>query len=47
MTDLIQRLLGEGRPVVAFPIREYWMDVGQHADYQRALEDVKSWKESP
>lgn len=47
MTDLIACLLEEGRPVVAFPVREYWLDVGQHADYQRALEDVKSWEESP
>ena len=28
MTDLIQRLLDEGRRVVSFPIREYWLDIG-------------------
>lgn len=38
MTDLIQRLLAEGRPVAGFPIREYWLDIGQHEDYQQALE---------
>lgn len=41
MTDLIQRLLDENRPVVSFPIVEYWLDIGQHADYERAQEDVR------
>ena len=40
MTDLIQRLLTEGRPVVSFPIREYWLDIGDVANYQKALEDA-------
>ena len=39
MTDLIERLLAESRPVVAFPIREYWIDVGQVSDYRQAQED--------
>jgi dTDP-glucose pyrophosphorylase/CBS domain-containing protein len=40
MTDLVQKLLDAGRPVVGFPIMEYWLDVGQHEDYQKAQEDV-------
>jgi dTDP-glucose pyrophosphorylase/CBS domain-containing protein len=40
MTDLIASLLHGKRPVVAFPIREYWMDIGQHADYEKAQEDM-------
>jgi len=40
MTDLIERLIGAGRRVVSFPVREYWLDIGQHADYVRANEDV-------
>jgi len=40
MTDLIQRLIEAGRPVVGFPIREYWLDVGRHEDYQKAQKDV-------
>jgi dTDP-glucose pyrophosphorylase len=47
MTDLIQRLLDAGRPVVAFPVREYWLDIGQHEDYWQAQETAKSWKPSP
>lgn len=42
MTDLIQQLLDDGRPVVSFPIVEYWLDIGQHADYEQAQIDVTS-----
>jgi dTDP-glucose pyrophosphorylase/CBS domain-containing protein len=41
MTDLIQRLLDEGHPVVSFPILEYWLDIGNHIDYEQAHDDVK------
>ena len=41
MTDLIQKLLDAGRPVVSFPIREYWLDIGNHAEYSQAQGDVK------
>ncbi len=46
MTDLIQRLLDEGRRVVSFPIREYWLDIGLPDDYLKAQIDVKSGKSS-
>lgn len=36
MTELIDALLADQRRVVSFPIMEYWLDIGQHADYQRA-----------
>ncbi|MDP3722484.1 MAG: nucleotidyltransferase family protein [Candidatus Omnitrophota bacterium] len=41
MTDLIQRVLDDGRTVVSFPIREYWLDIGQHQDYERAQQFAK------
>ena len=41
MTDLIQRLLSAGRRVVSFPVSEYWRDIGHHADYEDALEDMR------
>jgi dTDP-glucose pyrophosphorylase/CBS domain-containing protein len=41
MTDLIERLVQEKRTVVSFPILEYWLDVGRHADYEQAQEDVR------
>jgi dTDP-glucose pyrophosphorylase/predicted transcriptional regulator len=44
MTDLIQKLLDSGRPVVSFPILEYWLDVGRHEDYRQAQDDVQNGK---
>ena len=44
MTDLIQRLLADGRRVVSFPVREYWLDIGIPDDYQKAQSDVVRWK---
>jgi dTDP-glucose pyrophosphorylase/CBS domain-containing protein len=41
MTDLIQWLIDADRIVVSFPIIEYWLDVGQHADYEQAQNDMK------
>jgi dTDP-glucose pyrophosphorylase len=38
--DLIQQLLKEGRPVVCFPIREYWLDIGMSDHYDQAKVDV-------
>ena len=44
MTDLIRWLLDAGRTVISFPIREYWMDVGQHGDYAKAQDDLQKGK---
>jgi NDP-sugar pyrophosphorylase family protein len=40
MTDLIQSLLKAGKAVVSFPIREYWLDIGEQAEYERAERDI-------
>tara|TARA_B100000700_G_C14928156_1_gene800541 strand:- start:152 stop:1222 length:1071 start_codon:yes stop_codon:yes gene_type:complete len=40
MPQLINRLIEEKRKVISFPIREYWLDIGQHKDYERAEQDV-------
>ncbi len=42
MTDMIMKLIGEGRRVVNFPIVEYWLDIGQQDDYEQAQKDVQS-----
>lgn len=39
MTDLISDLLAEHQRVVSFPVSEYWLDIGQHADYEKAKAD--------
>ena len=36
MTTLFEKLMREGYSTAAFPIREYWLDVGQMDDFQRA-----------
>lgn len=41
MTDLIQWLLASDQIVVGFPIIEYWLDIGQLADYEQAQNDMK------
>jgi dTDP-glucose pyrophosphorylase len=40
MTELIQHLVAQGRRVVSFPVLEYWLDIGQHADYVAAQSQV-------
>jgi len=42
MTDLIQALIHEKRKVVSFPILEYWLDIGQRSDYEKAKFDFES-----
>lgn len=41
MPVLIERLLNDERFVAGFPVREYWIDVGQHVDYEQAQNDVR------
>jgi dTDP-glucose pyrophosphorylase len=38
--ELIPLLKQAGHAVVAFPIREYWLDIGQQGDFHRANQDV-------
>jgi dTDP-glucose pyrophosphorylase len=39
-TDLIRLAVEAGRPVRAFPIADYWLDVGRHDDLGKADRDV-------
>ncbi|MFC4161595.1 nucleotidyltransferase family protein [Chitinimonas lacunae] len=36
MPTLFERLIAEGRDTAAFPIHEYWLDIGRLEDFQRA-----------
>lgn len=45
MTDLISELAARGRQVVAFPIFEYWLDIGRPEDYTKAQEDIQTWNQ--
>ena len=37
MPELIERALADGLRVASFPLREYWLDIGQPDDYARAV----------
>ncbi len=39
MPSLLNSLLEEGKKISAFPIREYWLDIGRREDFDRARED--------
>lgn len=39
MPELLERILKENQKTAAFPITEYWLDVGQKADFDRANGD--------
>lgn len=41
MTEVIDRLLKVGANVVSFPIMEAWIDIGQHADYEKAQSEIE------
>jgi dTDP-glucose pyrophosphorylase/CBS domain-containing protein len=41
MTDLIDCLLADERRIISFPIREYWIDIGQREDYEQAQNDLR------
>ena len=40
MTDLFQVLAAAEETIAAFPIREYWLDIGQIDDLQQARNDL-------
>jgi NDP-sugar pyrophosphorylase family protein len=41
MTELMKDLIAAGKSVCAYPLEDYWLDIGQMEDYQRAQEDFK------
>ena len=47
MQTLFQRLIGHGMTTAAFPIREYWLDIGRFDDLERANTDFASLFQRP
>jgi dTDP-glucose pyrophosphorylase len=41
-TDLIMTLVGSKRRVEAFPVLEYWLDIGRPPDYEQANADLRA-----
>ncbi|MGK7390774.1 MAG: nucleotidyltransferase family protein [Candidatus Cyclobacteriaceae bacterium M2_1C_046] len=40
-TDLMQKFLEEGKKIISYPLRQYWLDIGKPKDYKKAQEDIK------
>ena len=43
-TDLIEKLISEGKKVIRFPLNGTWIDIGNPQEYQKANELVKHLK---
>jgi len=41
MDTLIKKMLACGEPVGKYPLHEYWLDIGQVPDYQKAQEEYQ------
>lgn len=39
-TDLIEFLIKNGNKVITYPMRGYWLDIGNPEDYKKAIQDV-------
>lgn len=43
-TDLMNRLIEERHRIISYPLRQYWLDIGSLADYEKAQKDLKHIK---
>jgi dTDP-glucose pyrophosphorylase len=44
MTELFRRAIASGRRVAAFPVREYWIDIGRIEEFEKAN---REWSRDP
>jgi dTDP-glucose pyrophosphorylase len=42
MPELLDKLIAKQIQTTAFPLREYWLDVGQHEEFERAQSEFES-----
>lgn len=40
ITQLMEKLIDEGKKVVSSPFSGYWLDIGKHEDFEKAQEDI-------
>jgi NDP-sugar pyrophosphorylase family protein len=43
--DLVKRLIGADLPVYFYPFSGYWLDIGRHEDYSKAVEEFEQVRE--
>ncbi|MFD1551233.1 nucleotidyltransferase [Putridiphycobacter roseus] len=41
-TDLLEKLIELNKLVLHYPIKNYWLDIGKHVDFEKAQNDVKN-----
>jgi NDP-sugar pyrophosphorylase family protein len=41
-TDLILKLISLNMKVYSYPLTGYWLDIGNHSDFQKAQNDIKT-----
>lgn len=39
-TDLMESVINKGGKLISFPMRQYWLDIGKHDDFQKAQGDI-------
>lgn len=39
-TDLMDEVLKSGGRIIHYPIRQYWLDIGKHEDFEKAQKDI-------
>lgn len=44
ITDLMEKVIEMDYNLITYPINGYWLDIGNHADYKKAQEDIKHIK---
>ena len=44
-TDLIEKLISEGKKVIRFPLNGTWIDIGNPQEYHKAQDLVKHLKQ--
>lgn len=43
MPPLLMQQVSQGESVNIFPIHEYWLDIGQHGEFERAQREIDQW----
>ena len=44
--DLVKKLLENGEKVVGYPSNDYWLDIGRHDDYEKAVNEFEQNKKN-
>ncbi|RKX17302.1 MAG: hypothetical protein DRP35_11165 [Candidatus Zixiibacteriota bacterium] len=39
-TDFMDDIIRNGKKLIHYPIRSYWLDIGKHEDFEKAQMDI-------